>query len=184
MKKQEQLVKETVKIAEDMQNLTEDKIKAQFKTPEVEPETKLTKKQLAIQEGSMWIEPRRKLPSMGILNEKLRNIRDHDWEYVPGVWENKVSPGETIKFWFCKYAGDPDCLWEIPANRKVYVPRMIANHLAGELDKITGSQAMVYHNFRFIEKPPQYWSVDDFTHNFGVSDIALRGKFQPVGAFS
>ena len=179
------LVNEVVEIHKDMNELSVDKINETApQAVEKEQQVKVNYKELAAREGIQYIEPIRKFLPFGTLPEKWKKFRDHDWEYVKGVFENEVSRGEPIKFTFCKWPGDPDCTWEVPSNRPVYVPRMIAKLLSGEKDEHTGMQAMQYHSFNHIEKTPQIWQKDDFTHQFVVTGTHTRGKFRAIGAFS
>lgn len=175
-KKTESLVKSVVELHEDMNALTVDKINNTAPAPqEIEPQTKLSMREIAKMENIPYCEPVRKLGAFGTLPEKQKRDHERDWEYVKGIFENEVCRGEPIRFWFSKYAGDPDCMWEIPANRPVYVPRMIALHL---------ETVMQYHTFDYIEKPSNIWRKDDFTHQFSTTGTFWRGKFRPIGAFA
>ena len=183
-KEQENLVKEVVEIHKEMNALTVDKINDTAPVAiEKEAQTKLSTKELAKMEGVPYIEPMRKLQPFGTLPEKWRKMRDRDWEYVKGIYENEASRGEPIRFTFSKWPGDPDCMWEVPANKPVYVPRMIAKLLSGEKDEETGVSAMNYHTFEHIEKMPQLQRKDDFMHQFSVIGTQSRGKFRAIGSF-
>lgn len=185
MKKgQETIVNEVTGLQKDLNELNVDKINETApKQEEKEPEVQFSKKELAKMEGVPYIEPVRKLQAIGTLPEKWRKERDRDWEYVKGIFENEVYRGEPIRFSFSKWPGDPDCVWEVPANRPVYVPRMIAKHLSGEIDELTGIKCMEYHSFNHLEKNPQMWQKDDYTHQFTVTGTYSRGKFRALGAF-
>jgi hypothetical protein len=183
-KSSETIVKEVVEIQKDMNTLTVDKIRENAPEREdKEVQTQISKRELAKMEGIPYIEPIRKLPPIGVLPEKWRKDHARDWEYVKGIFENEVCRGEPIRFSFSKWPGDPDCVWEVPANRPVYVPRMIAKHLSGEKDELTGIQAMEYHSFNHLEKPSQIWQKDGETHQFTVTGTFSRGKFRALGAF-
>jgi hypothetical protein len=184
-KEKVKIVNELLTNQKEMNELTVDKIcEAAPEAKEVEQQVKINYKELAEREGIEYIEPVRKLLPFGTLPEKWRKMRDHDWEYVKGVFENEVSKGESIKFGFSKWPGDPDCVWEVPANRPVYVPRMIAKHLSGEKDEHTGIQAMEYHTFDHIQKAHNQWKKDHFADQFAVTGTQKRGTFRPIGAFS
>lgn len=167
-------VEQVLEMHQDMNALTVDKINETAPKAQ-EVEQKINYKKLAEKEGIQYIEPLRKLNAFGTLPDKLQKDRDRDWEYVKGVFENMVINGEPIRFWFSKYPGDPDCMWEIPCNRPVYVPRMIATHL---------ETTMQYHTFDYVEKPTSHQRKDDFTHNFTATNTYYRGKFRPIGAFA
>lgn len=184
-KRQEQTVKDVLNLHKEMNELSVDKINEM--APQVqdkEPEVKLSMKEIARMEGVPYIEPIRKLKAIGSLPEKWRKQHARDWEYVKGIFENEVSRGEPIEFSFCKWPGDPDCIWRVPSNTPVYVPRMIAKHLSGEKDEVTGMQAMQYHQFDHIQKVDSQMRKDDFTHQFAVIGTTSRGKFRAIGAFS
>jgi hypothetical protein len=170
----ESLVKNVVALQEDMNSLTVDAI---AKTPVEEPApiVELTAKQRAAEMGIRYIEPKRKLPALGKLPEKLQAQHKYDWEYVKGIYENYVVNGEPLSFWMAAYPGDPDYLWEIPANVVVYVPRFIAKHL---------EDCQKYHTFSHREKSVSEQRVDDFQYNFAATGTHYRGKFRAIGAFA
>ena len=185
MKKDIKLVEDVIGMQKEMNALSVDTINDLApKLEESEPQTKISLKEIAKSEGIPYIEPLRKFQAFGTLPEKWKKKRDYDWEYVKGVFENEASKGEPIKFTFSKWPGDPDCMWQVPANKPCYVPRMIAQMLSGEKDPDTGIQSMQYHEFSHIERPPQNWMKDDFTTQFTVTGTHSRGKFRPIGAFS
>lgn len=184
-KKKEGLVESILELQKDMNELSIDKVNEMAPKPEEnESKIKLTAKELASNEGIPYIEPRRRLSALGKLPDSMKKLREHDWEYVKGIFENEIVNGEPIKFWLCKWPGDPDCLWEVPANRPCYVPRMVAKHLSGEKDQFTGMQSMVYHKFDYREKPSHLWQPDQETHSFIPTGTSYRGRFRPLGAFS
>jgi hypothetical protein len=173
--KKENVVSDVMNLHQTMNELSVDKINEMAPAAEVPVTLELTAKQRAKNEGVQYIEPRRKMQPLGKLPEKLQKQRNHDWEYVKGIYENYVVNGEPIRFWYVLYPGDPDCEWEVPANRPVYVPRMIARHL---------EECQRYHTFSYIQKPDQQWSTDDFTHQFSPTGTNYRGKFRSIGAFA
>ena len=174
MRKEEKLVQSVIETEQSLKELTVDKIN---ETPDVElePQTKLTNRQLADSLGCKYIEPLSKLKAIGTLPEKLRKQHARDWEYVKGIYENINEIGQAITFSLCLYPGDPDCVWKIPANTPVYVPRMVANHL---------ENVQQYHTFSHVEKAPNQLAVDEFTDEFQVTGTMYRGKFRPIGAFA
>lgn len=173
-------------IQTEMSALTQDKIKEIAPAP-VEIELKMSLKERAKLEGVLYIEPKRKMKPFGKLKPEWQQMHDNDWEYVKGVFQNESMNGrnssEPIQFWFLKWAGDPDCLWEVPVNVPVYLPRMIAIHLSGERQS-TGIEAMKYHTFDYVQSPASAWQPDQFTHHFTPTGTHYRGKFVPIGAFS
>lgn len=175
MKKEtEKLVKGVANLQEDLNSLTVDKIN-ETAVSEPEVEIQLTMKQKAASEHCKYIEPKRSMKALGKLPEKLKAQHSKDWEYVKGIYENYIVSGESVSFWLCLYPGDPDCLWEIPANTPVYVPRMVAKHL---------EEVQKYHTFDFKEKPIHSWHTDQETHQFQSIGTHYRGKFRAIGAFA
>jgi len=174
MKKEtHELVKNAIGLQESMNALTIDEIDRQAPKAEVK---EMSIKERAKLENARYIEPKRRLsPPLGTLPEKQKKEHAHDWEYVKGIYENYVVNGEPLEFQLCLYAGDPDYLWEVPANVAIYVPRMVAKHL---------EEVQKYHKFTYLQVPDDKWRTDDFTHQFSVSETHYRGKFRPIGAFS
>lgn len=174
-KVQQDAVRQVVEMHQDMNALDVDTIEKIAPAKEVPTTLELTKKQLAQKEGIPYIEPIRKMQAFGTLPEKLKGEHAHDWEYVKGIYENYIVSGEPLRFWYSKYPGDPDCMWEIPANRPVYVPRMIAKHL---------EEGQKYHTFGHVELPENRKQVDGFEQEFRPTGTHYRGKFRAIGAFS
>lgn len=137
---------------------------------EDDPQTQVVKSRIKYKR----IEPAKKFKAVGVLSDKFKKDHDHDWEYVEGIYENMLEPGVGAEFWFCKYPGDPDCFWKIPANIPVSIPRMIAKHL---------ESTDCYHKFGYVDKPPQLWTPDEFTSTFTVTSKHFRSKFRSMGAF-
>jgi hypothetical protein len=183
----QKLIKEVAEIAPEMSALTVDKISKTAPKAE-EAELKMTAKQKAEMEGAQWITPKKQLQAFGTLKNEWRRAREHDWEYVKGMFQPEVINGRSTSepkcFWFSKWPGDPDCLWEVPVSVPVYLPRMIAYYLSGEKDPLTGMESMKYHTFDYIERPTTYWKADTFTHQFTPTNTHYRGRFVPIGAFS
>jgi len=185
--KKPDMVNEVLEMQESMSELTVDKISET--APKVEiSEGLLSLKEKARREGAIWLEPKKKFPPIGKLKPEWEKTHAYDWEYVSGIFQGESNYGkssmESECFWFCKWPGDPDCFWEVPANKKVYLPRMLALYLSGEKDPVTGLEAMKYHTFDYIQRPEPYWKTDDFTHQFQVTGTHYRGRFMPIGVFS
>lgn len=175
-KSAESLVERTNSIQENLGTMTVDQINVSAPKAEEKAPQELSLKEIAKREGVRYIEPKCRITApMGKCPESLKAKRDHDWEYVKGIYENYVVTGEPIKFTLCLYPGDPDYLWEVPANVPVYVPRMVAKHL---------EECQAYHSFNYVEKNSLDWKPDQETHQFKVTGTHYRGKFRPIGAFS
>lgn len=176
MKKDVELVEDVLESQKDLNALTTDKINELApQVEETEPLVQLTMKEKAALENCRYIEPKRKLQAFGKLPEKLRAEHKHAWEYVRGIFENYIVNTEPLTFWLCLYPGDPDCMWEIPPNVPVYVPRHVAKHL---------EEIMKYHTFNYVQKPESKWRPGDFTETFTPVGTHYRGKFRPIGAFA
>jgi hypothetical protein len=180
MKKQEALVNNVLEKQVHMNSMTVDKI-TEMAPPaeELEPQVKMTNREMASKLGLLYIEPKKTLPAFGTLNPKQEREHAYDWEYVKGIFENPIISRESVKFWYSKYPGDKDCLWEIPPNRPVFVPRMIAKHLEG---------VMQYHTFSEVginSDPPVCGSGEiECMDWFKPTGTHFRGKFRAIGSFS
>jgi hypothetical protein len=183
------LVKDIANLSADLSTLTQDKVNETAPKSEEYAEAKLTAKQIAARDGVRYIEPKKKLPAGN--NEKLkpewRSKRDRDWEYVLGIFHgeivNNAPSREPKSFWYKKWAEDAFCWWEIPVEEPVYLPRMIALHLAGQKDEDTGIECMKYHTFDYKEAPVAYQRPDSFQYQFSTISTNYRGRFVPIGAF-
>jgi hypothetical protein len=167
-------VKSTLSLQSSLNEMTVDKINDQAPDGEA-PEPKVSYREIAAREGIRYIEPKRRLKGFGELPEKLKKEHAHAWEYVKGMFENYIINTEPLTFWLSLYPGDPDCLWEIPPNVPVYIPRHVAKHL---------EETMKYHTFSFIEKPKEKWKPGDSMEDFAATGTFYRGKFRAIGAFS
>lgn len=163
-------------LTKSMSELTQDKINETApKAEEMEPQVKMTAKEMAAKLGLRYIEPVRKLKAIGKLPAFLEKEHAYMWEYVKGMYENYDFIGETLSFFLCLYPGDPDCMWSIPANVPVYVPRMVAKHL---------EECQKYHTFAYKDKRPDQKEALDFNEEFCVDKTHYRGKFRPIEAFA
>ncbi len=183
--KKKNIVEQVIGIQEQMNTLTQDRVN------EIAPKAELAELPISIKErakleGAYYIEPNKKMPPFGKLDSKHQKERDRDWEYVCGIFQPDATGGygatESKKFWFCKWAGDSDCLWEIPLNVKCYVPRMIAVHLSGEKQS-TGMEAMKFHKFDYKMKSKIENIFGEHTHGFSPIATHYTGRFVPLGAF-
>lgn len=169
-KDKEKLVRKTEDFANAINNTSQ---LQDYKAPEqtYDPETKVASKD---KKNSIRLQPIRRIKTRGKPNPKTEDDRKHGWEYVTGVFENKVLIGEGISFWLCVYPGDDYCEWHVPANVPVELPRHVANHLAKNLK---------YCTFKFKEKAPSQWRPDDFADTFVVDQVLRRGTFTSAEDF-
>jgi len=176
MSKREQvnLVENMIENQRNLNEFNQERVNEVAPKPiESEPQ-ELTLKQIAKNENVQYIEPKKQIKGLGILPDSLKKEHAFMWEYVKGIFENRAIVGETLKFWLKLYPGDPDCLWEIPANRPVYVPRMVAK---------TIDETMIYHKFDYIQKDTSRMAKNNFAEEFSVVETVRRGEFRPIGAF-
>lgn len=96
---------------------------------ETAPQTQISKKQIEMTDAP-WIRPSKTFSSRAKPLPQLEADRKRAWEYVKVIAENKEIQGEMIEFWLLKFPGDSHCYWQVPVNRPIYVPRMVAEHLA------------------------------------------------------
>ncbi len=174
-KKDIDAVKEVLSMQKDLSNLSVDKVNQIAPVAEEVEDRPMTARERATLENALYIEPKRQLKAFGTLPEKLKKEHAFMWEYVKGVYENIIVNGEAITFWLSLYPGDPDNLWEIPANRAVYVPRHVAKHL---------EECMKYHTFDFLKIPESRWRPGDAMETFSPIGTHYRGKFRAIGAFA
>ena len=111
----------------------------------------------------------------GRWSREPRKEHARDWEYVKGIYENIENVGESIEFWYAKYPGDHDCLWKLPSNVPVFVPRMIAKHL---------EDVQKYHKFDYRNRGSAALQHGDFEDTFETVETVYRGKFRPIEAFA
>ncbi len=173
-KSQTNQVSEVISLQKDLNSLSTDTVEQVAPKAEDAP-LEISVRDRAKFENCLYIEPKRTLKGCGVLPEKLKKEHVHAWEYVRGMFENFTVVGEHITFWLSLYPGDPDCMWEIPANTPVYVPRHVAKHL---------EEVMKYHKFDFIEKPKDKWRPGDAMESFTPVSTHYRGKFRAIGSFA
>lgn len=100
------------------------------KTLEQEPQTKLSKDQLA-KCKEIHLKPKRRIAChpKDKINEKFENERKFSCEEVYFTAENKEIIGETIIIWTRPFSGMPAEEWEVPVNTPVWGPRYLAEQI-------------------------------------------------------
>lgn len=111
-----------------MANLTMDE-RQNIPVQESDPQTKLSKKQLADM-GYIIVKPKKRLGSSQKPEPRWQKEREHAWQLVKAILENKESPGEVIEMWTHPFKGDSYDFWELPTNKPVLIPRHLANDVA------------------------------------------------------
>lgn len=175
----EGLVKNVAEMGEEISHMTVDKVNEMAPMP-TEKELRLTAKQKATDEGVPFIEPKRQFKAFTAVPEKFRRAHEHAWEYVKGIYENYVINGEPIEFWYNgDLPGQPDCLWSIPCNKPVYIPRFLAKHL---------EECQKYHSFSNVDGNSEPRAVASHEVEsmrwFAATGTHFRGRFRAIGAFS
>jgi hypothetical protein len=96
---------------------------------ETDPQTKLSKKQLN-EMGYIIIKPKKRIGTIQKPEPKWQKEREHAWQLVKAILENKESPGEVIEMWTHPFKGDNYDFWELPTNKPILIPRHLANDVA------------------------------------------------------
>lgn len=138
------------KFEESIKEMTMDKISSSASPMETEQQTKMSSKEIK-QYDAPYIKPIRSINrSQGgkdgaktYWDEKFRPAHTRDWEYVRCICENKEVIGESIHTWTAEYGCDPAHEWKIPVNKPVWIPRLLARHLANRK----------YHRLRMEDAP-------------------------------
>lgn len=166
-----------VRKAEDLEQAVRGMNEAMKRAPEKEQE-----KQLKISEfkkkfpDARYIEPSKRIPTGGIKVEEYEKQRDFLWEYVVGVFES-VLVGAKLEFWLTGLPGDDYCLWAIPVNTPVGLPRFVAKHLQSglgwkEMQPLTSAAA-----------DPQSVYAEDIMRPFENYVYKKRGTFHPINSY-
>jgi hypothetical protein len=159
------------KFDESVKEMTLDRMN-QAPKEEVEPQTKLSQKQIE-KSRDLYLKPERAISSREKFNEDYRKDYNFDMEYVQFIAENKELIGETIEIWTKPYAGMPAEYWKVPCNKPVWGPR----HLAEQIKRAR------YHRLKMDEKI--ITSADSSTTMYGamaVDTTVQRLDAQPVSS--
>ena len=97
---------------------------------EEDSQTKLSKKQLD-DLGYLIVKPSKRMGSSQKPDPKWEKEREHAWQLVKAILENKESPGEDIEMWTHPFRGDAYDFWKLPTNKPILIPRHVANEVAG-----------------------------------------------------
>lgn len=95
---------------------------------EVEPQTKLSKKDLE-KTSEIYLKPIRTISSKEKFNERLLEKYNFAKEYVRFICENREIVGEPIDLWTKPFPGMPAEEWKVPVNKPVWGPRYLAEQL-------------------------------------------------------
>jgi len=101
----------------------------QKKPTEQEEQTKLSKREMKAMDAPV-MKPLKSITDRAKFNEAYRKQWEYAWEYIKVIVENYEIPGEKISHWTHRFAGHPAHYWEVPVNKPVYVPRLLADQLS------------------------------------------------------
>lgn len=96
---------------------------------ETEPQVLQSQREIAKEDG-LYLKPDRSINSKEAFNEKFRNDFNYQTEYVPFIAENKEMIGETLELWTKPFPGVSAQFWKVPANKKVWGPRHLAEQIS------------------------------------------------------
>lgn len=165
-----------IRKTEEITNAVSDMKRAMDKTPEakVEMESKISsfKKKYP---DARYIEPKHRIPTKGIRCPEKDKQKDFMHEYVVGIFESAII-GSTLSFWKDGLPGDDFCMWEIPANKPIGIPRHVAKHL---------SENLSWKEMKPLgrDNEPQAFYEEDMVIPFTRFETKRRGTFHPINAF-
>jgi hypothetical protein len=111
---------------EQVKNLINDRSEA--KKEDVEPQTKLSQKEIE-KSNDIYLKPERSISASDKFNEKFREDYNFAKEYVQFIAEHREIIGETIEAWTRPFGGMPAEFWKVPTNRPVWGPRYLAERI-------------------------------------------------------
>jgi hypothetical protein len=128
------------------------------------------------EDGILYLEPAIRIPTGGNKHPEMEKQRSYLYEWVKGVYENKLIGGEGIEFFLTGLPGDDYCLWKIPANRPVALPRYVAQHLS------KGLQWKEPKPLAATQEPRAYHDYE-IMRPFEDVVVKKRGTFSPLNAY-
>lgn len=139
---------------------------------ETEPQTKLSKRE-AKKMDAPYIEPERSVACSHKekFNEKYRKDWERGWERVKCIVENNEIIGEKVPVWTKKFAGDPYHFWQVPVNKPIYIPRLLAEQLA----------ACKYRRLIMQDAPTSNVDGMQFYGSMSVESVKNRIDARPIG---
>lgn len=145
-------------------------VKTEEKVTEVEPQTKLSQKELEKTE-KIWLKPTVTIQDRQKFNEKFRSKWEFAKEYVQFIAEHKELIGELIEIWTHPFGGVGAEFWKVPTNRPVWGPRYLAEQI----------RRRKYHKFTMDQK--QTTAADGMGTYYGgmvVETVVQRLSAEPV----
>lgn len=118
---------------------------------ETEPQVPMSKKEMK-KDDAPYIRPKKTLAATNtpksptVWNKRWQKMHDRDWEYVKITAENHELIGGSIEMWTREYGCDPAHFWDIPVNRPIWVPRLVARKIARcTYHRLTMDNSIVTH---------------------------------------
>ena len=133
----DQAEKQFEKFDSEIKSMTLDRMN-QAPIKETEPQTKISQRDLE-KSKDIYLKPKRTFPP-GVdpktgkreeFNEKFREEYNFQKEYVRFIAQNNEIIGESIEFCLKKFPGTNCEEWEVPVNKPVWAPRMVAERIKG-----------------------------------------------------
>lgn len=128
-KKELEKAKEQIDAFEQsVKDLTLDRMNANAKPAESEPQTEISQKQLE-RTKDIYLKPERSLSTRNKFNEAYRKDYEFAKQYVQFIAEHKEIIGDAIEMWTLPFAGMPAEFWRVPTNKPVWGPRYLAEQI-------------------------------------------------------
>ena len=137
---------------------------------ETEPQTKLSSKEVA-KTDAPYIRPSRVICSKETFNENFRREYEEAKKYVKCIVENNEIRGDIVETWVKKFPGMPAEFYQVPVNKPIYLPRMVADHLASRF----------YTRFSMADKSPTEIREGEPMQTMVAKEQIRRIDCRPVG---
>lgn len=169
-------VQKEVRKMQDIENAVQGMHKAMERTPDqkIDAQTKMSEFKKKFPDAR-YLEPATRIPTGGIKHEEFEKQREYLTEYVVGIFESQLVVG-SLDFYLTGLPGDDYCLWKIPVNKAIGIPRFVAQHLNKNLNwkemKPLGRN-----------QEPVAFEEQDVTAPFHNFETKRRGTFHPINAY-
>jgi hypothetical protein len=137
---------------------------------ETEPQTKLSSKEVA-KTDAPYIKPSRAIFSKEKFDEHYRTEYEEGKKYVKCIVENNEIRGDLVEAWVKKFPGTPAEFYQVPVNRPIYLPKMVADHLASRF----------YTRFMMADKSPNEIREGEPMQSMVAKEQIRRIDCRPVG---
>jgi len=168
----EKIIRRTEDLAEAVNGMNE----AMAKVPQgrIDAQLKITEFNKKFPDAK-YVEPKHRIPTAGVKHEEWEKQRELLHEYVVGIFESQIIQGK-IEFWLTGLPGDDYCLWSIPCNKPVGVPRFVGQHL---------SKGLSWKEMKPLgrDNEPQSFYEEDMITPFTKFETKRRGTFHPINAY-